>query len=112
LSALLTALVASSASHATAADVKYQLEGEINRRFTVAEEVTPPKPIIDSAFRLTRTLKRPYPSPIILDFSFPAGETGKEDLRDDSYHLAPGHRGVTMRFEDERLLVAGQTFYR
>jgi hypothetical protein len=48
---------------------------------------------------------------------FPSGnrEQVKEAVHDDSYHLAPdyrSYRGVTMLFDDERLLAAGQTFYR
>ncbi len=114
-SALLIAVVATSASNAKAADVKFQLEEEINRRFSAAEEVAEPARIIDSAFRLTRTLRRPYPSPIILDFIFPPSKRAVEFERDDSYHLAldyQSYRGVTRLFEDERLLVAGHSFYR
>ncbi len=114
-SALIAAVIASVTHDAKAVEVKFQLEEEINRRFSVTDEVAEPARIIDSAFRLTRTLRRPYHSPIILDFSYPPGEQVKDFERDDSYHLAQDYRsylGVTMLFEDERMLVAGQAFYR
>ena len=115
VAALIFVVVASVTYGVKSVEMKFQLEDDINRRFTVAEEVTPPKRIIDSAFRLTRTLRPTYPSPIILDFTYPPGERESWFLRDDSYHLAPdyrSYRGVTMLFDDERLLVAGRTFYR
>jgi hypothetical protein len=102
-----------SVRSAAAADAEFQLESEINRRFPATESATSPKGIVDFAFPLTRDLR--YPRPLILNFSFPSGEHGKGNLNDDSYHLAPddrSYRGVTMLFDDERLLVAGQTFYR
>jgi len=62
------------------------------------------------------------PQPTIVETyiakGFPSGEREKgikKAVRDYSYHLAPdyrSYRGVTMLFDDERMLVAGQTFYR
>lgn len=115
VAALISAVIASVTHGAEAVEVKFQLEQEINRRFSVTEEVAEPARIIDSAFRLTRTLRRTYPSPLRLDFSYPPGERVKDFGRDDSYHLASddrSYRGVTMLFEDERVLVAGRTFRR
>jgi hypothetical protein len=113
-SVLVAAVFASVTHDAVAADVKFQLEEEINRRFSAAEEVTAPRRIVDSAFRLTCTLQRPYPSPIILDFGYASGERSGT-LRDDSYHLAKDNRGywaVAMLFDDERRLAGNHTFYR
>jgi hypothetical protein len=114
-SVLIAAVFASVTDDAIAADVGFQLEEEINRRFSVAEEVTAPTRIVDSAFRLTRTLQRPNPSPIILDFSYPSGKRSKGTLRDDSYHLAKenrSYRAVAMLFDDERRLAGNHTFHR